>query len=131
MQADRFTQKAQEAVAAAQELARSHRNPEIAPAHLLVSLLEQPEGLVVPILQRVGADTATLAARANEAVAALPKLGGEGDEPRMASSAAAVLRKAEQEMGRLGDEYISTDHVLLALTDDPALGELLPAKDAI
>jgi ATP-dependent Clp protease ATP-binding subunit ClpB len=131
MQADRFTQKAQEAVAAAQELARSHRNPEIAPAHLLVSLLEQPEGLVVPILQRVGADTATLAARANEAVATLPKLGSEGEEPRMSSSLAAVLRKAEQEMGRLGDEYISTDHMLLALTDDAALGELLPDKASI
>jgi ATP-dependent Clp protease ATP-binding subunit ClpB len=131
MQADRFTQKAQEAVAAAQELARSDRNPEIAPAHLLVSLLEQPEGLVVPILQRVGADTATLVARANEAVAALPKLGGDGDEPRMSSSLAAVLRKAEQEMARLGDEYISTDHMLLALTDDAALGELLPPADSI
>jgi ATP-dependent Clp protease ATP-binding subunit ClpB len=131
MQADRFTQKAQEAVAAAQELARSHRNPEIAPPHLLVSLLEQPEGLVVPILQRVGADTATLAARANEAVAALPKLGGEGEEPRMSSSLAAVLRKAEQEMARLGDEYISTDHMLLALTDDAALGELLPDSGSI
>ncbi|MBS1881026.1 MAG: AAA family ATPase, partial [Actinobacteria bacterium] len=130
MQADRFTQKAQEAVAAAQELARSHRNPEIAPAHLLVSLLEQPEGLVVPILQRVGTDTATLAARANEAVAALPKL-GEGEEPRMSSSLAAVLRNAEGEMARLGDEYISTDHMLLALTADPALGELLPSADSI
>ncbi|HEY1854283.1 MAG TPA: Clp protease N-terminal domain-containing protein, partial [Solirubrobacterales bacterium] len=131
MQADRFTQKAQEAVAAAQELARSHRNPEIAPPHLLVSLLEQPEGLVVPILQRVGTDTATLAARANELVAALPKLGGEGDEPRMSSSLAAVLRKAEQEMARLGDEYISTDHMLLALGDDAGLGELLPDNASI
>ena len=64
MQPDKFTQKSQEAIAATLELARSHRNPEAAPAHLLVSLLEQPEGLVVPILQRVGADTATIAARA-------------------------------------------------------------------
>ena len=57
MQADRFTVKSQEAVAAAQELARTRRNPEIAPAHLLVALLDQPEGLVVPILQKLGADT--------------------------------------------------------------------------
>jgi ATP-dependent Clp protease ATP-binding subunit ClpB len=131
MQADRFTTKAQEAVAAAQEIARSHRNPEIAPPHLLVALLDQPEGLVVPILQRIGADTATVAARANEAVAALPKLGGEGDEPRMASSMAAVLRKSEQEMAKLGDEYISTDHMLLALSEDAALDSLLPDRGSI
>jgi len=131
MQADRFTTKAQEAVAAAQELARSHRNPEIAPPHLLVALLDQPEGLVVPILQRVGADTATIAARASEAVAQLPKLGGEGEEPRMSSNLAATLRRAEQEMARLGDEYISTDHMLLALTQDDRLGEFLPDRDSI
>jgi ATP-dependent Clp protease ATP-binding subunit ClpB len=131
MQADRFTQKAQEAVAAAQELARSHRNPEIAPPHLLVSLLEQPEGLVVPILQRVGVDTATIAARANEALAQLPKLSGEAEEPRMSSSLGATIRHAEQEMARLGDEYISTDHMLLALSDEPALSSLLPDRDAI
>jgi ATP-dependent Clp protease ATP-binding subunit ClpB len=131
MQADRFTTKSQEAVATAQELARSHRNPEITPPHLLVALLEQPEGLVVPILQRVGADTATIAARANEVLAQLPKLGGEAEEARMSSSLAAVLRKAEQEMARLGDEYISTDHMLLALADDDRLGELLPDQGSI
>ncbi|MBK5220511.1 MAG: AAA family ATPase, partial [Thermoleophilia bacterium] len=131
MQADRFTVKSQEAVQSALELARSHRNPEAAPAHLLVSLLDQPEGLVVPILQRVGADTATIAARASEAVAALPKLGGEAEEPRMSSALAATLRKAEQEMGRRGDSYISTDHFLLALTEDSQLKELLPDRDSL
>jgi len=131
MQADRFTVKSQEAVQAALELARSHRNPEAAPAHLLVALLDQPEGLVVPILQRLGADTATIAARASEAVATLPKLGGEVEEPRMSSALAATLRRAEQEMGRLGDSYISTDHFLLALTEDSELGEVLPDRDAL
>jgi ATP-dependent Clp protease ATP-binding subunit ClpB len=131
MQADRFTVKSQEAVQSALELARSHRNPEAAPAHLLVALLDQPEGLVVPILQRLGADTATIAARAGEAVAALPKLGGEAEEPRMSSALAATLRRAEQEMGRLGDSYISTDHFLLALTEDSQLGEMLPDRDSL
>jgi ATP-dependent Clp protease ATP-binding subunit ClpB len=131
MQADRFTVKSQEAVQAALELARSHRNPEAAPAHLLVALLDQPEGLVVPILQRLGADTATIAARASEVVAALPKLGGEVEEPRMSSALAATLRRAEQEMGRLGDSYISTDHFLLALTEDSQLGEVLPDRDSL
>jgi ATP-dependent Clp protease ATP-binding subunit ClpB len=131
MQADRFTVKSQEAVAAALELARGHRNPEAAPAHLLVALLDQPEGLVVPILQRVGADTATVAARANEAVAGLPKLGGEVEEPRMSSGLAAALRRAETEMGRLGDEYISTDHMLLALAAEGPLAEFLPSRDEL
>jgi ATP-dependent Clp protease ATP-binding subunit ClpB len=131
MQADRFTVKSQEAVAAAQELARTRRNPEIAPAHLLVALLEQIDGLVVPILQKLGADTAAIAARANEAVAALPKLGGSGDEePRMSSNLAAVLRQAETGMAAMGDEYISTEHLLLALTDS-TVAELLPDRASL
>src|SRR6201999_1688371 len=128
MQADRFTTKAQEAVASAQELARSHRNPEIAPSHLLVALLDQPEGLVVPILQRVGADTATIAARASEAVAQLPKLGGEGEEPRLSAGLAATLRLAEREMGRDGSSLISTDHLLRALTAAPGGSDPLPTR---
>jgi ATP-dependent Clp protease ATP-binding subunit ClpB len=130
MQADRFTVKSQEAVAAAQDLARTRRNPEIAPAHLLVSLLEQEDGLVVPILQTLGADTAAIAARANEAVAALPKLSGEGEEPRMSSNLAAVLRKAETEMAAMRDEYISTEHLLLALTDS-SVADVLPDRDSL
>jgi ATP-dependent Clp protease ATP-binding subunit ClpB len=132
MQPDKFTQKSQEAIAATLELARSHRNPEAAPAHLLVSLLDQTEGLVVPILQRVGADTATIAARADEAVAALPKLGGATtDEPRLSAGLAATLRAAEREMGRDGSSLISTDHLLRALTEDPTLGEFLPSREEL
>jgi ATP-dependent Clp protease ATP-binding subunit ClpB len=131
MQPDKFTQKSQEAIAATLELARSHRNPEAAPAHLLVSLLEDPEGLVAPILQRVGADSATIAARANEAVATLPKLGGEAEEPRLSSGLAATLRVAEREMGRDGSSLISTDHLLRALTEDPAVGVILPSREEL
>jgi ATP-dependent Clp protease ATP-binding subunit ClpB len=130
MQADRFTVKSQEAVAAAQELARTRRNPEISPPHLLVSLLEQEDGLVVPILQKLGADTAAIAARANEALAGLPKLSGEGEEPRMSANLAAVLRKAETEMAAMRDEYISTEHLLLALTDS-TVAEILPDRDSL
>ncbi|HEX5527576.1 MAG TPA: ATP-dependent chaperone ClpB [Solirubrobacterales bacterium] len=126
MQADRFTIKSQEAVAAAQSLAANRRNPEVAPPHLLVALLEQEDGLVVPILQRLGADTAAIAARANEAVATLPKLGGEDEEPRFSSALAQVIRAAEKEMARKGDEYISTDHLLLALTESASVRDILP-----
>jgi ATP-dependent Clp protease ATP-binding subunit ClpB len=131
MQADRFTVKSQEAVAAAQQLAANRRNPEVAPPHLLVALLEQPEGLVVPILQKLGADTATVAARANEAVAALPKLSGESDEPRFSAALAQTIRQAEKEMAAKGDEYISTDHLLLALTESASVRDFLPDRDSL
>ena len=60
MQPDRFTVKSQEAVAAAQRLAAERRNPEVAPAHLLLALLDQEDGLVVPVLQKLGADVASI-----------------------------------------------------------------------
>jgi ATP-dependent Clp protease ATP-binding subunit ClpB len=131
MQADRFTVKSQEAVAAAQQLAANRRNPEVAPPHLLVALLEQPEGLVVPILQKLGADTATVAARANEAVAALPKLSSESEEPRFSSALAQTIRQAEKEMAAKGDEYISTDHLLLALTESASVRDFLPDRESL
>jgi ATP-dependent Clp protease ATP-binding subunit ClpB len=131
MQADRFTEKSQEAVAAAQQLAANRRNPEVAPPHLLVALLEQPDGLVVPILQKLGADTATVAARANEAVAALPKLSGAGEEPRFSSALAQTIRQAEKEMAAKGDEYISTDHLLLALTESASVRDFLPDREQL
>jgi ATP-dependent Clp protease ATP-binding subunit ClpB len=131
MQADRFTVKSQEAVAAAQQLAANRRNPEVAPPHLLVALLEQPEGLVVPILQKLGADTATVAARANEAVASLPKLSGESEEPRFSSALAQTIRQAEKEMAAKGDEYISTDHLLLALTESAGVRDFLPDRSSL
>jgi ATP-dependent Clp protease ATP-binding subunit ClpB len=129
MQADRFTVKSQEAVAAAQALAGERRNPEMTPAHLLVSLLEQEDGLVVPILQKLGADPAAIGARAAEAMAALPTLGAGGEEPRMSSALAATLRQAEKEMAALGDEYISTEPLLLALTESGSgVADVLPAR---
>jgi ATP-dependent Clp protease ATP-binding subunit ClpB len=131
MQPDKFTQKSQEALAATLELARGHRNPEATPAHLLVSLLDETEGLTIPILQRVGADTATIAARASEAVAALPRVSGEVEEARLSSGLAATLRVAEREMGRDGSSMISTDHLLRALTEDPNVGPILPAREEL
>jgi ATP-dependent Clp protease ATP-binding subunit ClpB len=129
MQADRFTVKSQEAVQAAQQLAAARRNPETAPAHLLVALLVQEDGLVVPILQKLGADPAAIGAEAQSAVEALPTLGEGGEEPRMSSALAATLRQAEKEMAKLGDEYISTEHLLLALAEPGSgVAEVLPDR---
>jgi ATP-dependent Clp protease ATP-binding subunit ClpB len=128
MQADRFTEKSREAVAAAQELARSGRNPEIASAHLLLALLDQTEGMAIPVLQKVGADPAAVRAQAMEAVAALPTL-GDGAEPQMSSNLGRVVRGAEQAMAKLGDSYITVGHLLLALAEDGSgVSDLLPDK---
>jgi len=128
MQADRFTEKSREAVAAAQELARTGRNPEIASAHLLLALLDQAEGMAIPVLQKVGADPATTRVQALGAAEALPTL-GDGAEPQMSSNLARVLRGAEQEMAKLGDSYITVGHLLLALAEDGSgVSGLLPDK---
>ncbi len=131
MQADRFTVKSQEAVAAAQQLATQRRNPEIATPHLLISLLEQDEGMAVPVLQKVGADPAATGVRAAEALAALPTV-SDTQEPRMSSNLARVLQGAEREMAKLGDSYISVGHLLLALTEDGSgVADLLPDRDVL
>jgi ATP-dependent Clp protease ATP-binding subunit ClpB len=134
MQPDRFTVKSQEALADSLQLAARLRNPEAAPAHLLVALLAQDEGLAAPILQRVGADPAAVRSRAEAAVQDLPKLGGEERvEAQPSSALREVLRRAEEEMkGKAGDEYISTDHFLLALTDPSSgVADLLPDRGAL
>ena len=126
MQPDRFTVKSQEAVQTAIALAADGRNPEITPAHLLLALLEQEEGLAVPILQKVGADIGATAARAREQVSSLPTL-SEVSDPRPSSAFSATLRTAEREMSRLGDSYLSIGHLLLALADSGSgVADLLP-----
>jgi ATP-dependent Clp protease ATP-binding subunit ClpB len=131
MQADRFTVKSQEAVAAAQELARTRNNPEIASAHLLLALLDQAESMAVAVLQRVGTDPATVRAGATDAVGKLPTVSG-GDEPRMSSNLARVVRGAEQEMAKFGDSYITVGHLLLALAEKGSgVSELLPEREEL
>jgi ATP-dependent Clp protease ATP-binding subunit ClpB len=131
MQADKFTVKSQEAVASAQTLAQARRNPEIASAHLLAALLEQPESMAVAVLQKLGADPAAASAAAAEAVGALPTL-GDGEEPRMSSNLARVIRDAEQEMARLGDGYITVGHLLLALAEQGSgVSDLLPGREEL
>jgi ATP-dependent Clp protease ATP-binding subunit ClpB len=133
MQADRFTIKSQEAVAAAQRLASANSNPEVAPAHLLLALLEQEDGLVAPVLQKLSMDVAGLRDRARTIVEGLPKLSGDAEpESRPSSAFVKVLQRAERESAGLGDEYISTEHFLLALTDDASgIADLLPDRETL
>jgi ATP-dependent Clp protease ATP-binding subunit ClpB len=131
VQPDRFTVKSQEAVAAAQALAAERRNPEVAPAHLLVALLRQEEGIAVPILQKLNVDVGALTGDALRAVEDLPKL-AETAEVRPSSTLVAVLQGAEKEMAKHGDSYLSVGHLLLALTDSGSgISDLLPEQNAL
>src|SRR5689334_5323170 len=130
MQQDRFTVKSQEAVAAAQRLASEGSNPEVAPAHLLLALLEQDDGVVVPVLQRLGVDAEDARVRADEAIDKLPRLSGNTvPDVRPSSEFVWVVQQAEKESAGLGDEYISTEHILLALAEaKSSVSDLLPPR---
>jgi ATP-dependent Clp protease ATP-binding subunit ClpB len=130
MQPDRFTIKSQEAVSAAQRLASEGSNPEVAPPHLLLALLEQDEGVVVPVLQRLGVDAQDARAKARDAIGKLPQLSGNTvPDVRPSSQFVWVLQQAEKESTGLGDEYISTEHILLALAEPKSgVSDLLPDR---
>src|SRR5438874_7686512 len=120
MHPDRFTIKAQEALAAAQRLAGARRNPQVSPLHVLVSLLEQDGGIVVPVLRRANADPEGVRRRANEALDALPTVSGDASAaPALGSDTIDLLKRADDEARGLGDEYVSTEHLLLALAANP------------
>src|SRR3954452_18259420 len=131
MQLDHFTAKYQNAVAGAQALAAERRNPQVPPAHLLIALLRQEEGIAVPILQKLDVDADALTAEAVRAVEELPKL-AETAEVRPSSTLVDVLQGAEKEMAKHGDSYLSIGHLLLALADPSSeISDLLPGKDAL
>src|SRR6478736_5050848 len=120
MQADRFTIKAQEAIAAAGQLAERRRNPQVTPEHLLAVLLEQDGGVVVPVLAKLGADAGALRGEVNALLDAMPTLTAGGEAAGPSSELVRVLREGEEEMRRLKDEYVSTEHLLLALAAHPS-----------
>jgi ATP-dependent Clp protease ATP-binding subunit ClpB len=134
MQPDRFTIKSQEALQAAQRLADERRNPQTMPEHLLAVLLEQDGGIVAPILRKLGVDPTTVRQSNSHALDALPKLSGAGStgEPAGGSSELVqILRDAETEMRELSDEYVSTEHLLLAIAQHPGkAGDALRSNGA-
>ena len=112
---DKFTIKAQEAVTRAQELAQQHNHSEILPLHLLAALLAEEGGVVAPILQKVGANLGRVQQQITAELDRLPK--AAGTQLGIARSTQDVFTKAQKEADRLKDEYISTEHLLLALSD--------------
>src|SRR5664279_3782896 len=111
---DKLTVKAGEAIKEALNLARRAGNPLVYDGHLLHALLGQDEGIVVPLLQKIGVNAADLRAQVEKEIARYPKQSG-GSEPSLSRELNQVLDKAEDEAKALKDEYVSTEHFLLAL----------------
>ncbi|HEV2963413.1 MAG TPA: ATP-dependent chaperone ClpB [Candidatus Angelobacter sp.] len=113
---DKFTIKAQEAIQQANEIASQNGNPEILPVHILAALLHDREGIVVPVLTKLGVNPGALEAQTKELISRLPKVSGGGAmEARLSSAGQKVLDQATKEADRFKDEYVSTEHILLAM----------------
>src|SRR5256884_4262791 len=117
IQPDRLTVKAAEALQQAAALARTRGNPVVNDAHLFYALLQQDEGIVVPLLQKAGLNVTQLQADTEREIGRFPKQSG-GVEPTLARELSRVLDRADEEAKSLGDAYVSTEHLLLALVEE-------------
>ncbi len=130
---DKLTLKSQEAVQRANDLASQHGNPELLPVHLLAALLEDREGIVLPVLARIGANPQAVLAEAQKAIEHLPKVSGGGAMQASLSPAAnQALENAFKAADNFKDEYVSTEHLLLGIADmrDDAAQRMLAANGA-
>jgi ATP-dependent Clp protease ATP-binding subunit ClpB len=117
MNINKYTEKAREAVAAAAELAQQANHPQVAPEHLLVALVEQPDGIVPEVLRKMGADPAAVGRSARELLAKMPQAYG-GAQPSLSPRFALVTDLAQAEADRLKDEFVSTEHLFIALAGE-------------
>lgn len=125
MNFDQFTLKAQDALQEASALAQQNDHAEIGLEHLLIALLEQKDGLVKPIVERIGGSAGDLDSAAKNLLASYPKVTGNV-QIGLSSAAQKVLAKAEKEMNSLKDQYLSVEHILLAMSEsEDRTGELL------
>ncbi len=126
MDINRFTEKAQAAVQSAHRLATRFNNPQVDLEHLALALLDQDDGLAPAVLSKAGVALEPLKLRLQREVERLPKVSGAGDVPMSRRLVQLLTTQAEEEARRFRDEYISVEHLLLALTDDTgATGRIL------
>jgi len=112
---DKLTVKSQEAIQGAASHAAENGNPEVLPVHLMAALLEDKEGVVIPVLEKVGVGVQQLLTAVNAAIAKLPKVQGASQQPGMGAALTKVLDQAFKEAENFKDDYVSTEHLLLAL----------------
>jgi len=116
MRIDKYTQKMQEALQGAQDLASQANHPEITNEHFLSALLDQGEGITRPLLEKIGANVDQLRERLRAELERRPKIQGAATDLRLSNELRSVLDNAEKEMSKLKDEFTSAEHYLLALT---------------
>src|SRR5512140_2075122 len=112
---DKLTVKAQEAVQAAGDVAAQHGNPELLPVHLLSALMADRQGVVWPVLTKLGANAQAIASAAEQEIARLPKVSGSAHQAALSPAANKVIEGAFKQAEGFKDEYVSTEHLLLAL----------------
>lgn len=112
---NRLTQKSQEALVAAQNIAERNGNSQVEPEHLLLAMLEQGEGVVPRILAKLSIATGALAQQVRAELNRLPRVSGGGIQVSMSQRLRTVLLRAHDELAQFGDEYVSTEHMLLAI----------------
>src|SRR5437660_12116597 len=133
MNFNKLTVKAQEAVAEAQNLARGAGNPEFTPEHLLIALLRQEGGIVVPILTKLGLQPGQIEAEVAAEVAKYSRVGGASAEPMIGSTLRKVFDAAFNAATQFNDEYVSTEHFLLAIaqTKESTAAKILARHGAV
>ncbi len=114
---NRFTQKSQEAMVAAQNLAERNGNSQVEPEHLLLALLEQSDGVVPQVLSKLNLAVGVLKQQVTTEINRMPRVSGSGVQINISPRLRTVLVRAHDELAQFGDEYVSTEHLLLALLD--------------
>jgi len=127
MRLDKLTLKAQEALQEAKNIADNNNQQQLDVEHLLLALVEQPEGIAVPILQKIGVDIDQLKSRLTEHLSSLPQVHGGGgiEQIYISPRLNKTLETAWQEAQAMKDEYLSTEHMLLAIAEDPTSPQIL------
>ena len=118
MRLDRFTIKSQEALNEAQSVAEKYQHQQIDAEHMLLTLITQEGGIVTPMLQRIGANVSLMKGQIEEGLKKIPKVYGAGEGVYLSPRLKKILDKAFEEAQRLRDEFVSTEHILIAIADE-------------
>ncbi|HXQ74283.1 MAG TPA: ATP-dependent chaperone ClpB [Pyrinomonadaceae bacterium] len=116
MRLDKFTLRGQEAIQSAIELAERNQHQQVEPEHLLIAMLEQPEGIVRPVLGKLGANVAVILNDTQAAVARFPRV--QGGQQYFSPRLSQIFNASQQQADKMQDEFISTEHLLLAIVDE-------------
>ncbi len=131
MQIDKFTIKAQEALSRAQNIASEYGHQSIDDIHLAAALLEQKEGIIQPILQKLEVNTADFSRKIKDAIKEYPKVSGQSAQTYISQQLNNILDNASKEAEQLKDEYVSTEHILIAMSESSGnVGQILKQMGA-